>query len=145
MPTFMWVSITPVRGHSTIGAGGEAALNFELVKNFRFVTNGMYGYGIGRYLTGLGPQYVVRPVALSATSFDVATSMVHSGGGTGGFEIQAGKNTQIGTYYGGGYFPRNTFADLTAAQTNPPISCPPGPALFDKTCTRACGTDSAQP
>ncbi len=87
------VAVLPTGGatafvkHSTIGGGGEAALNFELVKNFRFVTNGMWGYGIGRYLTGLGPQYVVRPVALSPTSFDVATSMVHSGGGTAGFEI----------------------------------------------------------
>jgi hypothetical protein len=133
----------PFVTHATIGGGGEAALNFELVKNFRFVTNGMYGYGIGRYLTGLGPQYVVRPVALSATSFDVATSMVHSGGGTGGFEIQAGKNTQIGTYYGGVYFQRNAFADLTAANTTAAISCAPGQPLLNKPCIGFGGTNSA--
>jgi hypothetical protein len=133
----------PFVTHSTIGGGGEAALNFELVKNFRFVTNGMYGYGIGRYLIGLGPQYVVRPVALSPTSFDVATSMVHSGGGTGGFEIQAGKNTQIGTYYGGVYFQRNTFNDLTAAAIATPVSCAPGFPAINRPCIGFGGTNSA--
>jgi len=133
----------PFVTHSTIGGGGEAALNFELVKNFRFVTNGMYGYGIGRYLIGLGPQYVVRPVALSPTSFDVATSMVHSGGGTGGFEIQAGKNTQIGAYYGGVYFQRNTFNDLTAAAIATPVSCAPGFPAINRPCIGFGGTNSA--
>jgi hypothetical protein len=133
----------PFVTHSTMGGGGEAALNFELVKNFRFVTNGMYGYGIGRYLIGLGPQYVVRPVALSPTSFDVATSMVHSGGGTGGFEIQAGKNTQIGTYYGGVYFQRNTFNDLTAAVIATPVSCAPGFPAINRPCIGFGGTNSA--
>ena len=98
-------------------AAFRAAFNVELVKNFRFLVNGIYGDGIGRYLTGLGPQYVVRPVALTPTTFDVATSMVHSGGGTGGFEFQLGPKTQIGTYYGGYYFQRNAFNDLTAAAT----------------------------
>jgi hypothetical protein len=143
------VAVLPTGGatefvkHSTIGGGGEAALNFELVKNFRFVTNGMWGYGIGRYLTGLGPQYVVRPVALSPTSFDVATSMVHSGGGTAGFEIQAGKNAQIGTYYGAVYFQRNTFNDLTAPAVATPVSCAPGFPAINRPCIGFGGTNSA--
>jgi len=143
------VAVLPTGGatafvkHSTIGGGGEAALNFELVKNFRFVTNGMWGYGIGRYLTGLGPQYVVRPVALSPTSFDVATSMIHSGGGTAGFEIQAGKNTQIGTYYGAVYFQRNTFNDLTAPAVVTPVSCAPGFPAINRPCIGFGGTNSA--
>ena len=39
--------------HSSIGGGLETAFNVELVKNFRFLANGMYGDGIGRYLAGL--------------------------------------------------------------------------------------------
>jgi hypothetical protein len=121
------VAVLPTGGatdfvkHSSIGGGVEGAFNVELIKNFRFLVNGMYGDGIGRYLTGLGPQYVVRPVALSPTSFDVATSMVHSGGGTAGFEFQVGPKTQIGTYYGADYFQRNAFPDITSPAATKPI------------------------
>ena len=121
------VAVLPIGGatkfakHSGIGGGIEGALNFELVKNFRFITNGLWGPGVGRYLTGLGPQYVVTPIALSPTSFDTDVSMVHSGGGTAGFEVQAGKNTQIGTYYGGVYFQRNAFPDVTSPAATKPI------------------------
>ena len=107
----------PFVKHLSVGEGVEGAFNVELIKNFRFLVNGMYGNGIGRYLIGLGPAYVVRPIGVSPTSFDVDTSMVHSGGGTAGFEFQLGSKTQIGTYYGGEYFQRNSFADLTAANT----------------------------
>src|SRR5580765_2439792 len=126
MFTTVKVSVLPTgatqfANHSSIGGGLETAFNVELVKNFRFLVNGMYGDGIGRYLTGLGPQYVVRPVALTPTTFDVATSMVHSGGGTAGFEFQLGSKTQIGTYYGGYYFQRNAFPDLTSPAVTKPI------------------------
>lgn len=126
MFTTVKVSVLPTgatqfANHSSIGGGLETAFNVELVKNFRFLVNGMYGDGVGRYLTGLGPQYVVRPVALTPTTFDVATSMVHSGGGTAGFEFQLGSKTQIGTYYGGYYFQRNAFPDLTSPAVTKPI------------------------
>lgn len=142
------IAVQPAAGaafvkHSTIGGGGEGALNFELVKNFRFVTNGIWGYGIGRYLIGLGPQYVVRPIATGPTTFDVDTSMVHSGGGTAGFEVQAGKNTQIGAYYGGVYFQRNAFNDLTAAAIATPVSCAPGFPAINRPCIGFGGTNSA--
>jgi hypothetical protein len=142
------VSVLPTGGtafsnHSSIGGGFETAFNAELFKNFRILANGMYGPGVGRYMTGLGPQYVVRPVALTPTTFDVATSMVHSGGGTGGFEFQLGPKTQIGTYYGGYYFQRNSFNDLTAAATATPISCFPGAAAINRPCIGFGGTNSA--
>ncbi|HEV7675479.1 MAG TPA: hypothetical protein VGQ12_13195 [Candidatus Angelobacter sp.] len=133
----------PFVKHLSVGEGVEGAFNVELIKNFRFLVNGMYGNGIGRYLIGLGPEYVVRPIGVSPTSFDVDTSMVHSGGGTAGFEFQLGSKTQIGTYYGGEYFQRNSFADLTAANTTgAPISCAPGQPLLNKPCIGFGGTNS---
>src|SRR5258707_10282231 len=136
-------SANPFVKHLSVGEGVEGAFNVGLIKNFRFLVNGMYGNGIGRYLIGLGPEYVVRPIGVSPTSFDVDTSMVHSGGGTAGFEFQLGSKTQIGTYYGGEYFQRNSFADLTAANTTgAPISCAPGQPLLNKPCIGFGGTNS---
>jgi len=134
---------SPFVKHTAIGGGVQGALNFELVKGFRFITNGMYGPGVGRYLTGLGPQYVVAPVALSATTFDADVSMVHSGGGTGGFEVQAGPKTQLGFYYGGVYFQRNAFPDLTAAATPTAISCTPSLPALNRPCIGFGGANSA--
>lgn len=134
----------PFVKHTSVGEGVEAAFNVEPIKNFRFLVNGMYGTGIGRYLIGLGPEYVVRPIAVSPTSFDLDTSMVHSGGGTAGFEFQLGPKTQIGTYYGAEYFQRNAFADLTAPNTaGAPISCAPGQPFLNKPCVGFGGTGSA--
>src|SRR5216683_2834386 len=112
---------SPFVTHSKIGGGGMAAMNIEPVKNVRFLVNGMYGSGIGRYSIALGPNAVVRPVALTATTFDADISMVHSGSGSGGIEIQATPNTQIAGYYGGAYFQRNAFPDITAAGATKPI------------------------
>jgi hypothetical protein len=41
--------------------------------------------------------------------------MIHSGGGYGGFEWQAGSRDQIGAYYGGQFTGRNAFPDPTNA------------------------------
>jgi hypothetical protein len=133
----------PFVKHMSVGEGVEGAFNVELIKNFRFLVNGMYGNGIGRYLIGLGPEYVVRPIPVSPTSFDVDTSMVHSGGGTAGFEFQLGPKTQIGTYYGAEYFQRNSFNDLTAAATATAISCAPGLPAINRPCIGFGGTNSA--
>jgi hypothetical protein len=134
---------SPFVTHSKTGGGVEAALNFELFKNFRFITNGLAGDGVGRYLTGLGPQYVVRPIPLTATTFDADVSMVHSGGGTGGFEVQAGPKSQFGFYYGGYYFQRNSFNDVTAAAIATPVSCAPGLPAINRPCIGFGGTNSA--
>src|SRR5215469_3413227 len=55
--------------HSKTGGGIQGALNYEFIKNVRFLVNGMWGNGIGRYLIGLAPQAVVRPVVFG-TGFD---------------------------------------------------------------------------
>ncbi len=127
------------KSHSTLGGGVDAAMNFELWKgsdnrDFMFVGSGMYGYGVGRYLIGMGPQFVVRPV-VSGTGFDVATSGVHSGDAIVGFEIRPHPKTQFGLYGGAAYFQRNAFPDLTSPITLAiPIACTPGTPPQTKPC-----------
>jgi hypothetical protein len=116
--------------HTKIGGGIQTAFNFELLKNFRLVANGLWGNGVGRYLIGLAPQTVVVPVNGSgttctivgtvATGCDTALSLVHSGNGTVGFEVQPAPKSTFGVYYGGMYAQRNTFPDITSV-THPNI------------------------
>lgn len=134
--------ITTFSKHTSVGGGGFGGVNLELVKNFRVMAYGYYGDGISRYFIGQGPQFVVAPVPVG-TGFDVVTSMVHSGGGYGGTEFSLGKKTQIGAYYGGFYFQRNAFSDLTAANTTTAVSCAPGLPALNKPCIGFGGTNSA--
>jgi hypothetical protein len=113
--------------HTKIGGGAMGGMNLELVKNFRLLAYGAYGSGIGRYFNGLGPQFVVFPVnngaatCTNAGGCDIDLSMVHTTSGYGGFEAQVGKNTQLAAYYGGSYYQRNAFPDLTSAAAVKPI------------------------
>ena len=99
--------------HTKTGGGIEAAVNVELVKNYRVVANGFYSDGGGRYLLGLGPDAVMRPVVLG-TGFEAIPSLVHSGAGLVGFEAQVTPKTLVAGYYGGVYFQRNAFTDITS-------------------------------
>ncbi len=119
---------TTFNTHSKTGGSFMGALNFELFKNFRILANGMYGAGGGRYYVAQGPQAVVAPIALTPTVFDVTPSMVHSGAGLGGVEFQMGSKTQIGAYYAGTYYGRNTFQDITATTPVKPFIGFGGPA-----------------
>jgi hypothetical protein len=123
---------TATFGHDTkIGGAFHGAINFELVKGFRVVANGMWGDGDGRYLIGFGPQAVVVPVSSSsgpctivgtaAVGCDVKVSMVHAGATIVGTELQAGKKSLFGFYYGGFYYQRNTFPDITATTAAKPF------------------------
>ena len=135
---------TTFQTHSSTGVSGMGGFNFELVKNFRIMAYGVYGAGAGRYFNGLGPQFVVAPIPLTATTFDADVSMVHAGSGWGGTEFQLGPKTQIGAYYGGVYYQRNAFADRTAANTTgAPISCGPNQPLLNKPCIGFGGRNSA--
>jgi hypothetical protein len=116
--------------HGSVGGGFLAGINAELFKNFRFVASGLWGPGVGRYLIGMGPQAVVFPVAATSGGTclpgntggcDVNISMVHSGDVVIGFEMQPWKNTLWGAYYGGAYFQRNAFPDLTSPAVTKPI------------------------
>lgn len=98
---------------SDIGGGILGGLGYSVTKKFRVLAHGMYGAGVGRYFIGFGPQFVVVPIAVSPTTFTATPSPVHAGAGFGGVEWQAATKTQIGAYYGGFYFQRNAFADIT--------------------------------
>ena len=102
--------------HSTTGGGGSAGINVDLFKQFKFVGNAFYSYGGGRYLFGLGPQAVIRPVASTIVpgAFDINTSLVHAGGTVMGFEAPVSNSITLAGYYGGAYFQRNTFPDITS-------------------------------
>lgn len=102
--------------HQASGGSGFGAFNVDVVKGFRILANGLWGAGNGRYIIGLGPQAVVRPIQQSPTTFDIEPSLVHSGSALVGVEISpsAWKNSQFGMYYGGAYFGRNAFPDTTS-------------------------------
>ena len=113
--------------HSKTGGGIQGALNYEFIKNVRFLGNAFWGNGIGRYLIGLAPQAVVVPIngagntCAGATGCDARPSLVHAGNGTLGVEWQPSPKTQLGFYYGGVYAQRNTFPDITSAAVTKPF------------------------
>ena len=84
------------------GGAGTFAINAEIVKNFRVVTNNFYGDGAGRYLFGAVPNFIVRA--------DGSPSMEHSASTVSGFEATIG-NFAPYLYYGGVYAGRNTALD----------------------------------
>lgn len=111
LTTVKTVTLPPVAGatfvgKSATGGGGGAAMNFEIVHNFRFLANAFYGDGSGHYLIALGPAAVVSPTG--------SPSLVHSGMGLAGFEWQATPKTQLGLYDGAVYYQRNFFLDTSA-------------------------------
>jgi uncharacterized coiled-coil protein SlyX len=114
-------STGPFVKNSVIGAGGFGGFGVSLTKKFRVLAHGMYGNGVGRYFIGFGPQFVVRPIAISPTTFTAEPSMVHAGSGYGGAEWQATSKTQIAAYYGAIYYGRNAFPDVTATTPVKPI------------------------
>lgn len=107
--------------HTVHGGGGAAALNVDLFKQLKFIGSGFWSYGGGRYVFGLGPQAVVRPVQTGPTTFDVQPSLVHGGGTVLGFEAPITSHTTLAGYYGGAYFQRNAFPDVTSPLVVKPI------------------------
>lgn len=85
------------------GAGGSLNLNFEAIKNLRLIGTSFWSDGGGRYIFGLGPDFVVKV----NRSGDFEPSPVHAGSGIGGFEYQVTAMTMFYGYYGGAYFGRN--------------------------------------
>jgi uncharacterized coiled-coil protein SlyX len=142
--TFVPIGGTSFTHTSTTGAGVQTAFVLSVTKNFRVVGNGLWGPGVGRQNIGLGPQVVIVPVQTGPTTFTAHTSPVHSGNGLLGLELQATPKTLFGAYYGGAYFSRNAFPDVT----NPtvltiPIACAPGLPLQTKPCIGYGGLNSA--
>jgi hypothetical protein len=103
------IRVLPVLGGSTnskTGGGISGAFNLEVFKNFRLIASAFWSDGGGRYMFGSGPDTVMKP--------NGTLSLVHSGGGIGGFEWQASRLNQFGVYYGAYYFQRNFFLDTSA-------------------------------
>jgi hypothetical protein len=117
MMTSVKIANQPIGGtqfvsHSKIGGGAMGGVNFGFNKNFHLIAHGMWGNGIGRYMIGSGPNAVVFPVATGPGAFDADISLVHSGSLIVGAEANT-KKSQFGFYYGGFYFGRNAFLDIT--------------------------------
>jgi hypothetical protein len=131
--------------HQATGGSGEAAFNFDVVKGFKVLANGLWGSGNGRYIIGLGPQAVVHPIQIDPTHFDIEPSLVHSGTALVGLEIQppSWPKSVFGAYYGGAYFGHNAFGDTTSPiNLVTPIACTPGAALQNKPCIGFGGLNS---
>lgn len=88
---------------SASGGGGSVNANVEIVKNVRVIANTFYSSGGGRYIFGLGPDFVLRP--------DGTPSLVHSASAVAGIEYQSTPATTWYAYYGGAYFGRNYSLD----------------------------------
>jgi hypothetical protein len=121
LATFKKVTVLPITGgaatfqsHGMVGGGLMGAFLGDITKTFRFVAQGMWGYGTGRYLNGLAPDLTVVPIQTGATTFDTRVSGIHSGDMVTGFEWLALPKTQLGFYYGGMYAQRNSFPDVTS-------------------------------
>ena len=107
--------------HTAYGGGIQSALNFELFhgkegRNLRFVADGLWGPGVGRYLIGMAPQAIVIPevAAATGTGFDAAPLMVHSGNALMGLEFLPHPKTQFGVYAGAMYAQRLFACDITS-------------------------------
>jgi hypothetical protein len=121
------VPASTFQGQTATGGGVEGAMNIEIIKKrLSFFANGYYSDGGGRYILGLGPDAVMRPVAV-AGGFTAQPSLVHSGTALAGFEANIGKRNLFYAYYGGAYFQRNAFPDITAAPVSLRQCTPTGP------------------
>ena len=105
--TFKIWNPTTNRHFTDVGGGGSINGNFEVVKNFRIVTNNYWSDGGGRYLFGQVPDLVLHT--------DGSISGIHAGGTVDGPEWTI-KNTLLYAYYGGIYAGRNTAIDTNGSQ-----------------------------
>ncbi|HLK66453.1 MAG TPA: hypothetical protein VKU19_23630 [Bryobacteraceae bacterium] len=104
----VWNTTTgqPTSGQYSTKAVGGGAINgnFEVAKNFRLITNNLWGEGVGRYFFGNAPDLIVRA--------DGTVSPMHSGGTVDGFEARVNNNKLLlYAYYGGLYIGRNVAFD----------------------------------
>jgi hypothetical protein len=89
--------------NSKVGGGGSVNLSFEVVKNFRILTNNFYSSGGGRYIFGQAPDFIIRG--------NGTISLVHSASTVTGFEANIGRTLFYG-YYGGVYVEKNLALDV---------------------------------
>ncbi|HEV8130564.1 MAG TPA: hypothetical protein VGQ81_04895 [Acidobacteriota bacterium] len=110
------------------GGGMSVNLDLEVVKNFRLVLTTFYSDGGGRYIFGLGPDFIVKA--------DGNLSLVRSGSGIAGFEYQFDPQTMVYGYYGGAYYWRN-FSIEPVAKRFVGFGFPGSPASANKSIQEA--------
>lgn len=81
------------------GIGAFANVNLGLTHAVTFFANNIVGQGIGRYLSGLGPDFIIRP--------DESISPVRAAATYEGLEISPRPSIRIYGYYGAAYFAKN--------------------------------------
>jgi hypothetical protein len=107
----------PGSSQSATGGGVSFNMNLEMFKNFHLIADTFWSDGEGRYIFGLGPNFIVNQ---NPTSLNYYPSLVHAGSGIGGFEWQFTKKSMFYGYYGGAYYGRTVGLDPLATG-NPPI------------------------
>jgi hypothetical protein len=133
LSTFKIFNPTANATTSVTGGGGSLNANLELFKNFHLIATSFYSDGGGRYIFGLGPNFIVRP--------GNTLSLVHADSGIGGFEYQITPKTMYYGYYGGAYFGRNysiiPAATLGGAPTYVGFGFPGSPSSANKSIQEA--------
>lgn len=99
LSSFRTFSLPLNRTLTAEGGGGSFNADIGLFKNFHVVESSFFSRGGGRYIFGLGPDFVVRP--------DGSPSLVTADSGVGGIEYQLTPRMMFYAYYGGAYFGRN--------------------------------------
>ena len=97
-------TFNPLTGQFFTKASGAVtfAINAEVYKNVRLVTNNFFSDGGGRYLFGAVPNFVIRA--------DGSPSLMRAASTVSGFEATV-NNIAAYAYYGGVYAGRNTALD----------------------------------
>ena len=96
------------------GGGVEIGANMELFKNFRLIGTGYWSDGGGRYIYGLGPDFVVRQATITSP---FVPSPLKAESAILGFEWQAQPKSLFYAYYGGAEYGRNFSQDPSSTTT----------------------------
>jgi len=112
-PTSVTGGISRV-SNTASGGGFEIGANMELFKNFRLIGQGYWSDGGGRYIIGLGPDFVVRQ---ATTTSPFMPSLVKAESSILGFEWQATPKMLLYSYYGGTEFGRDLSFQPVASGT----------------------------
>ncbi|HEY1792133.1 MAG TPA: hypothetical protein VGG34_04385 [Opitutaceae bacterium] len=78
------------------GEGVQGAVDLELIKGLNLIATGFYSYGGGRYINGLGPDFVITPPGPGG---DYGIGLVKSESGIIGLEFAAAPTDTISAYF----------------------------------------------
>lgn len=116
------VTFVPIGGgsfdHSQVSGLGAGVTASYAQGPLRLVASGFRGDGVGRYLGGLGPDFVVYP---DSPIRGLSLSTVHAQSFLLGAECELPGSNDIAAYYGRVDFERNSFPDATSPLVIKPI------------------------